>query len=62
MRIEVGYILTTKILKTQRKTIFSENMITEYPENMLFVTQDYLNLIREGGRTVGSGKVATIVE
>jgi len=57
-----GYKLATKILKLQRKTIFSENVITENPENTLFVTQGFPNLIREGGRTVGSGKVVSIVE
>ena len=58
----LGYKLATKILKTQRKTIFSENIMTENPENTLSVTQGSPNLIREGGRTVGSGRVATIVE
>ena len=57
-----GYKMATKILKTQRKSIFSENMITVKPENMPLVTQDSPNLIREGGRTVGSGRVATIIE
>lgn len=38
------------------------NMITENPENILSATQGSLNLIREGGRTVGSGRVATIIE
>ena len=55
-------IVATKILKTQRKMIFSETLMTENPENMPFVTQGSLNLIREGGRTVGSGRVATIIE
>ena len=54
--------VATKILKTQRKSLFSENMITEKPENTPFATQGYFNLIREGGRTVGSGRVASIVE
>jgi translation elongation factor EF-Tu-like GTPase len=35
--------------------------MTENPENMPSVTQDSLNLIREGGRTVGSGRVATVL-
>lgn len=42
--------------------IFSENLMTENPENTLSVTQGSPNLIREGGRTVGSGRVATIIE
>lgn len=57
-----GYKMATKILKTQRKSIFSENMMTENPENTPFVKQGSPNLIREGGRTVGSGRVATIIE
>lgn len=32
------------------------------PENKPFVIQGSPNLIREGGRTVGSGRVATIIE
>lgn len=58
----LGYKLATKILKLQRKTIFLVNMMTENPENTSFVTQGFPNLIREGGRTVGSGRVATIIE
>ncbi len=54
--------MATKILKTQRKSIFSENMIIVKPENMPLVTQGSPNLIREGGRTVGSDRVATIIE
>lgn len=37
-------------------------MITKNPENTPFVTQASLNLIREGGRTVGSERVAIIVK
>ena len=54
--------MATKILKTQRKSIFSENLTTENLENTPFATQGFPALIREGGRTVGSGRVATIVE
>lgn len=57
-----GYKMATKILKTQRKSIFSENMITENPENRPFATLGSPNLIREGGRTGGSGRVAIIIE
>lgn len=42
--------------------MFSDNMITKKPENTPLVTQGFPNLIREGGRTVGSGRVATIIE
>ena len=58
----LGYRMATKILKLQRKSMFSENLMTENPENSPFVTQSSPNLIREGGRTVGSGRVATIIE
>ncbi len=34
----------------------------ENSENTPFVTYGSPNLIREGGRTVGSGRVATIIE
>ncbi len=54
--------MATKNLKTQRKSIFLVNMITENLENTPFATQGSPNLIREGGRTVGSGRVATIIE
>ncbi len=36
--------------------------MTERPKNAQFVTQGYSYLIREGGRTVGSGRVASIIE
>lgn len=36
--------------------------MTENSENTPITTQDSSNLIREGGRTVGSGRVATIIE
>lgn len=35
---EYGYKLATKILKTQRKSIFSENLATENLENTPLVT------------------------
>jgi translation elongation factor EF-Tu-like GTPase len=57
-----GYKLATKILKIRRNGVISENMITENLENTPFATQGSPNLIREGGRTVGSGRVATIIE
>lgn len=61
-QVRCGYILATKTLKTWRKSIFLENMITENHENTSFAIQGITNLIREGGRTVGSGRVATIIE
>ena len=57
-----GYKMATKILKIQRKSIFLENVITENLENTPSVTHGFPNLIREGGRTVGSGRVATTIE
>lgn len=60
--IIVGCKLAIKILKPQRKQIISENMTIENPENTPSVIQGFLNLIREGGRTVGSDRVATIIE
>ena len=57
-----GYKLATKILKLQRKTILAENMMIENPENTLFVMRGSSNLICKVGRTVGSGRVATIIE
>ena len=57
-----GYKMATKLLKPQRKQIISENMTIENPENTLSVNKISPNLIREGGRTVGSGRVATIIE
>ena len=57
-----GYKMATKILKLQRKSMILVNKITENPEKILSATQGSLNLIREGGRTVGSGRVATIIE
>ena len=58
----IGYKMATRILKTQRKSIFSEKVTTETPENTPLVIQGSPNLIREGGRTVGSGRVVSIVE
>ena len=54
--------MATRILKTQRKSVFSKNVMTENLENTPFTKQGSPNLIREGGRTVGSGRVATIIE
>ncbi|MDE6566555.1 MAG: hypothetical protein K2K70_02340 [Lachnospiraceae bacterium] len=52
--------MATKILKTQRKSLFSENLTTENPENKPFVTQGSPNLIREGGRTIAFGRAVAI--
>ncbi len=57
-----GYKMATKVLKLQRKSMILVNKITENPEKILSATQGSPNLIREGGRTVGSGRVATIIE
>lgn len=58
----VGYKMATKILKLQRKTILSENKMTENPKNTPFATLGSTNLIREGGCTVDSGCMATIIK
>ena len=60
--IESWLQIGCKILKTQRKLVFSENMMTKKHENTPIAKQGFSNLIREGGRTVGSGRVATIIE
>ena len=36
--------------------------MTENPENTPFTIQDSPNLIREGGRTIGSSRVASTME
>lgn len=36
--------------------------MNEKHENAPFIAYGFPNLIREGGRTVGSGRVATIIE
>ena len=46
---------------TEKINIFKD-MMTENLENTPSVKQGFPNLIREGGRTVGSGRVATIIE
>ena len=51
-----------KYFQMKQARALSENMITENPENTPFATEGSPNLIREGGRTVGSGRVATIIE
>lgn len=51
-----------KSSENPEKSVISENMITENPENTPSVTQASLNLIREGGRTAGSGRVAAVIE
>ena len=53
---------STPKLIAYRKSIFSKDMMTENLENTPSVKQGFPNLIREGGRTVGSGRVATIIE
>lgn len=57
-----GYKMATKIMKTQKKSLFYEKSKTKNIANTPFATQGSSYLIREGGRTVGSGRVATIIE
>ena len=54
--------MATKILKLQRNSVFSEKPTLKSHENTPLYITEYLTLIREGGRTVGSGRVATIIE
>ncbi|MBD5455025.1 MAG: hypothetical protein HDR23_00850 [Lachnospiraceae bacterium] len=54
--------MATKIMKTQKKSLFYEKSKTKNIANTPFATQGSSYLIREGGRTVGSGRVATIIE
>ena len=42
----IGYKMATRILKTQRKSIFSKDMMTENLENTPSVKQGFPNLIR----------------
>ena len=46
----------------QKFSKYRKNLMTEKPENAPFAKQGYPNLIRECGRTVGSGRVATTIE
>ena len=60
--LSCGYKMATKFLKIQRKSTLPEKTNIENPENTSSNTTDYPALICEGGRTVGSGRVATIIE
>lgn len=54
--------MATKIMKTQRKSVFSKNMMTKTPKTHHLSPQGSPNLIREGSRTAGSGRVAAVIE
>lgn len=56
--LQIGY---KKSENTEKINIFGKYDDSP-PENTLFATYGPLSLIREGGRTVGSGRVATIIE
>ena len=51
-----------KIRNYREKSHFLKETTLKAPENTPSNPTDYLALIREGGRTVGSGRVATIIE
>ena len=51
-----------KIRNYREKSHFLKETTLKTPENTPSYTIDYPTLIREGGRTVGSGRVATIIE
>ena len=51
-----------KFRKYRENPHFPQKSTLKNPENTQSYITDYLTLIREGGRTVGSGRVATIIE
>ena len=51
-----------KIRNYRENLYFLKRPTLKIPKNTLFYTTDYPALIREGGRTVGSGRVASIIE
>ena len=51
-----------KILKTTKNEANMNNLLKKNSVFKPFVMTIYPGINREGGRTVGSGKVATIVE
>ena len=62
LEISTGYILATKFCDTTdfpHKIRFQSHQKYRKPP---FYTGYFLSQVREGGRTVGSGRVATIIE
>ena len=61
-----NYLVATKwlqkIRKYREKAHFLKKPTLKNAENTPSYTTDYLTLIREGGRTIGSGRVASIIE
>ena len=55
-------ILTLKILKQAVFIGTEEKSCEKKPENKGFFKRKISSYVREGGRTVGSGRVATIIE
>lgn len=54
--------MTLKILKQVAFEGKSEYFLRKKPENKRFFRRKNGTCVREGGRTVGSGRVATIIE
>ena len=54
--------MVPKILKTTKNETNMNNLLKKNSVFKPFVMTIYPGINREGGRTVGSGKVATIVE
>ncbi len=57
-----GTVLVPKILKTIKNDANMNNHIKRNTENTPFVITKNYGVNREGGRTVGSGRVASIIE
>ena len=59
---KTGTVLVLKILKTIDNDANIDNRIKRNTEKSTIVTTINVSMNREGGRTVGSGRVATIIE
>ncbi len=57
-----GTVLVPKIIKTIKNDANMDNQIKRNIEKTPFVITINYGVNREGGRTVGSGRVATIIE
>lgn len=51
-----------KSSENPEKSVISENMMTKTPKTHHLSPQGSPNLIREGSRTAGSGRVAAVIE
>ena len=62
MRRLSGNILATQIFKTIITTRKTPQILPNNQRKIVQITHDIESKEREGGRTVGSGRVATIIE